>query len=112
MQIKDIRHKKLSELPFLFIKLLNIRLFRMSHLFQKGVLFIGRKGYREFLLSLCGYIYRNKHNIIPGIRTNYNRWMKKNKITDIRIDDNGVKSTFDPCEIKDNAEIKANAGIY
>ncbi|MCD6329081.1 MAG: glycosyltransferase [Candidatus Cloacimonetes bacterium] len=25
---------------------------------------------------------------------------------------NGSKSTFDPCEIKDNAEIKANAGIY
>ena len=25
---------------------------------------------------------------------------------------NGVKSTFDPFEIKDNAEIKANAGIY
>ena len=25
---------------------------------------------------------------------------------------NVVKSTFDPCEIKDNAEIKANAGIY
>jgi len=87
MQIKDIRHKKLSELPFLFIRLLNIKLFRMSHLFQKGVLFIGRKGYREFLLRLCGYIYWNKHNIIPGIKTNYNRWMKKNKITDIRIDE-------------------------
>ncbi|WDN88300.1 hypothetical protein BuS5_01268 [Desulfosarcina sp. BuS5] len=25
---------------------------------------------------------------------------------------NGVKSTFDPCGIKNNAEIKANAGIY
>ena len=87
MQIKDIRHKKPSGLPFLFIRLLNIKLFRISFLFQKGVLFIGLKGYREFLLRLWCYIYRNKYAIIPGIKTDYDRLMKKNKITSIKIDE-------------------------
>jgi len=87
MQIKDIRHKKPSGLPLFFIRLLNIKLFRESQLFQKGILVISREGYREFLLRLWSYLKKNRLTIIPGIKTDYDRWIEENRLSEKRIEE-------------------------
>jgi len=87
MQIKDIRHKKPSGLPLFFIRLLNIKLFRESHLFQKGILVISRQGYREFLLRSWSYLKKNRLTIIPGIKTDYDRWIEQNRLSEKRIEE-------------------------
>lgn len=85
MQIKDIRYKKPSGLQGSFMRMLHAKLYKGFHLLKKGVLVINREGYRKFLLRLYDYLDRKKYAIIPGIKTDYDRWMRKNKITDIRI---------------------------
>ena len=86
-QLNLIKQSKIWRLAEALRRFISFRLSTGFTLLQKGMLTIRREGYRVFLLRLYDYLDRNKYDIIPGTKTGYDRWIKKNKITDIRIDE-------------------------
>ena len=70
--------KFLRKLPF-------IKSIGTLTLFQKGAAVISREGFIEFFLRVWDYLKRNRLVIIHGMKSDYERWIKNNSISEKRI---------------------------
>ena len=87
-ELNLIKQSKALRIAECFRRLFYIKFLGKFRLLEKAALTVKKEGFRQFLAKTKSYLRSNKNAAILGlIKRDYDKWIKKNELTDVMIEE-------------------------